>query len=247
LYLKAGDPLRVYFIQEGEAVPRGRKFNIAGIYETGVGELDRLYVIGDIGVIRKLNNWETDQVGGFEILVKDFKKLDKVGKKIYRAVGYELNAKTIRDLYPQIFEWLGLMDMNAIIILVLMVLVSSMTMISTFLIIVLEKTGMIGILKALGARNGRISRLFLIQAGYILTLGLLWGNAVGIGLALIQKKWSVMKLPQDSYYVSVVPINLDWLSIAGLNLGTLIVCTAMMIIPSFIINRISPIKAIRFQ
>lgn len=247
LFLKVGDPLRMYFIQEGEPLPRGRKFTVSGIYETGLGELDRTYVLCDIGVIRRLNDWSEDEVGGFELLVKDFNQLDQIGKKVYQKVGYEMNSQTIKDLYPQLFEWLGLMDMNVLIILILMTVVSAMAMISTFLILVLEKTSLIGILKALGTRDFRIRRLFLIQGAYILMQGLLWGNLIGIGLALLQQTTGIIHLPQDSYYVSTVPINLNIIYIVALNLGTLAICTLLMILPSFTITKISPIKAIRYQ
>ncbi|MHC1707100.1 MAG: ABC transporter permease [Bacteroidales bacterium] len=247
LMLKAGDPLRMFFIQEGEALPRGRKFTISGIYETGLGEFDRTYVICDIGVIQKLNGWSEDQVGGFEIRVSDFDRLDETAKKVYKRIGYEMNAQTIMNIYPQLFEWLGLMDMNVLIILVLMTVVSAMAMISTFLILVLEKTSLIGILKALGTRDYRIRRLFLIQGAYILLLGLAWGNVIGIGLAMIQKRFGIISLPQDSYYVSTVPINLDILHVIYLNLGVMVICTLLMVLPSVTITRVKPIKAIRYQ
>jgi lipoprotein-releasing system permease protein len=247
LLLKVGDPLRMYFIQENEALPRGRKFNIAGIYETGLGEFDKTYVLCDIGVIKKLNDWSEDQVGGFEIQVRDFNKLEEITKKVYERVGYEMNAKSIKDLYPQLFEWLNLMDMNVLIILVLMTVVSAMAMISTFLILVLEKTSLIGVLKALGTRSYRIRRLFLVQGSYILLIGVLWGNFLGIGISLLQQHYGIIRLPQESYYVSTVPININILYIISLNIGTLLICYVLMIIPSMVITRISPIKAIRYQ
>ena len=245
LRLKLHDDIRMYFIS-GE-VTLARKFNISGIYETGLGEFDKLFIFCDIQHIRKLNNWGPDQVGGFEILINDFNDIDRMGIEIYRMIGFSLDAKTIRQLYPQIFDWLGLQDINVLIILVLMILVAGITMISTLLILILEQTNMIGILKTLGMKNRNIRKIFLYNAVYITGIGMLWGNVFGFLLCIVQQKYGVVPLPQESYYVSVVPVNLDALNILFLNAGTLVVCSLMLIIPSFIITRISPVRAIRFD
>jgi len=245
LKLNLNDDIRMYFISGTTTL--GRKFHIAGIYETGLEEFDKVYVICDIKHIQKLNNWRPDEVGGFEVILDNFKDLDNMGKFVYRKIGMTLNAKTIRDLYPQIFDWLDLQDINVLIIIILMVLVSGITMISTLLILILERTNMIGILKALGMANGGIRRVFLINATYIIGQGLFWGNLVGATLCIIQQKTGIMTLSQESYYVSVVPVNLDIWNILLLNLGTIIVCLAMILLPSFITSRISPVRAIRFS
>lgn len=244
LKLRLNDDVRMYFISGTTTL--GRKFHIAGIYETGLEEFDKVYVICDIKHIRKLNNWQPDEVGGFEVTLDNFKDLDKMGKYVYRKIGMTLDAKTIRDLYPQIFDWLDLQDINVIIILVLMVLVSGITMISTLLILILERTTMIGILKALGMPNSGIRRIFLINAAYIIGQGLIWGNLVGAVLCIIQQKYGIIKLSQESYYVPVVPVNLDLWNILLLNAGTAVVCLAMLLVPSFVTSRISPLRAIRF-
>jgi lipoprotein-releasing system permease protein len=244
LKLRLNDDVRMYFISGTTTL--GRKFHIAGIYETGLEEFDKVYVICDIKHIRKLNNWQPDEVGGFEVTLDNFKDLDKMGKYVYRKIGMTLDAKTIRDLYPQIFDWLDLQDINVIIILVLMVLVSGITMISTLLILILERTTMIGILKALGMPNSGIRRIFLINAAYIIGQGLIWGNLVGAALCIIQQKYGIIKLSQESYYVPVVPVNLDLWNILLLNAGTAVVCLAMLLVPSFVTSRISPLRAIRF-
>jgi len=245
LKIKTGDPLRMYFIIDNLA--RARRFNVSGIYNTGLGEFDLKFIFGDIRQIQKLNGWSADLVSGFDVYINNFSELDKMGKIVYKEVGYDLNSKTIRDLYPQMFDWLDLQDMNVIIILVLMVLVSGMAMISTLLILILERTSMIGILKALGARNLSIRRIFLYNAAYIVGKGMLYGNIAGISICLLQQYFSIVSLPQESYFMSVVPINLDILHLLLLNAGTLIACTMMLILPSFIIARISPVKAIRFD
>jgi lipoprotein-releasing system permease protein len=245
LKIKVGDPLRMYFIIDN--MTRARRFNVSGIYNSGLAEFDLKFIFGDIRQIQKLNGWNSDLISGFDVYINDFNQLDKMGKIVYNTVGYELNTKTIRDLYPQLFDWLDLQDMNVIIILVLMVLVSGMAMISTLLILILERTSMIGILKALGSRNLSIRRIFMYNAAYIIGKGLLFGNIAGISICLVQKYFGIISLPQESYFMSVVPINLDIIHILLLNAGTLAACTLMLLLPSFIVARISPVKAIRFD
>jgi lipoprotein-releasing system permease protein len=245
LKLSVGQEIRMYFIIENTA--RGRKFNITGIYETGLEDFDNTYVLGDIGHIQKLNNWTPGQVSGYEVLINHFRDIDKITQTVYNEVPYDLDAMNIRQLYPQMFDWLQLQDMNVAIILILMVMVAGITMISTLLILILERTGMIGILKALGAANWSVRKIFLYNAVYLIGKGMLWGNVLGLGICLLQKHFGLFKLPQESYYVSVVPINLDPWHILLINLGTLIICTLMLIVPSYIIARIMPARAIRFN
>ena len=247
LNLKAGDPVRMYFVIKNEMQPRGRKFNISGVYETGLEEFDKLYVLGDIAHIQKLNKWDESQVGGFEVFIDDFDELDKMGELVYQTIGYKINSKTIKQLYPEIFEWLQLQDMNVLIIIALMVLVAGITMISTLLILILERTNMIGILKALGTKNASIRKIFIYNAIYIIGKGLLWGNLIGVGLCIIQAQFGIFKLNQESYYVSHIPINLSLIPVLYINGGTLLLCTLMLLIPTYIITKISPVKAIRFS
>jgi lipoprotein-releasing system permease protein len=206
-----------------------------------------MYVIGDIRHIQKINNWEPDQVGGIEIMIDDFDRLDEIGGEVYHTIGFSMDASTIRQRYPQIFDWLRLQDMNVVIILILMVLVSAITMISTLLILILERTRMIGTLKALGMRNRGIRNIFLYNSIFITGTGLLLGNIIGFAISLLQLHLGFLKLPVESYYVSVVPIYLNPLHIIILNAGTILVCYLVLIIPSMIITRVSPVKAIRFS
>lgn len=245
LHVKPNDALRMYFIINNQ--PRGRKFIVSGLYNTGLGEFDLKFVFGDIRQIQKLNGWTNDMVSGVDISINNFSDLDKIGKQVYEVIGYDLNTRTIRDIYPQMFDWLDLQDMNVIIILVLMVLVSAMAMISTLLILILERTQMIGILKALGATNYSIRKIFLYNAVYILSKGLFWGNLVGISICLIQKYFKVIKIPQESYFMTYVPIQLSGLHLLAINAGTLLLCFLILLIPSFIVARITPVKAIRFD
>lgn len=244
LNLKTGDNLVMYFIQQP---PRARKFKITGIYETGLEEFDNLYVFCDIAHIQKLNDWTPGQVGGFEITIKDFDKLDETGKQVYASIGPELNSRTIKEIYPQIFDWLNLQDVNGIIIITLMLIVAGINMISALIIIILERVNMIGTLKALGAANISVKKIFLYVASFLIGRGLLWGNIAGIGIVLLQKYFHLIHLNQESYYISYVPVNISVVQFLMLNAGTLAVCVAMMLLPTLIITKISPLKALRFS
>lgn len=247
LRLDVDSSLIMYFINEGQAGPSVRKFRIQGIYETGLEEFDRMFVIGDIRHIQRLNQWDSNQVGGFEVLINDFDDLDRIASEIYASVGYDLDSKSIRQLYPQIFDWLGFQDVNVAIILIMMAFVAVVNMISALLILILERTTMIGILKALGMRNWGVRKIFLYNAAWLILRGLIWGNVIAFSLCLIQLYTGVLKLDPASYYVSQVPVNLDPVHILLINFGTIAVCLLILIVPSYIITRITPMKAIRFD
>ncbi len=247
LGIQLGDDLRMYFLTNESASPRGRKFEVVGIYETGLLEFDEMMIFGDIGHIRKLNNWTEDQAEGFEVLIDDFERLGEMDALIYDHIDFELNTRTIRQMYPQIFDWLALQDMNVIIILIIMVLVAGISMISTLLIIILEKTAHIGLLKALGAADVSIRKVFLFHAVFIIGRGLFWGNLIGLGLAALQYKFRLFTLPQDSYYVDHVPVFISLSDIGILNLGVVILCIFMLLLPSMVVSRITPLKAIRYE
>ncbi|NTW32547.1 MAG: ABC transporter permease [Bacteroidetes bacterium] len=247
LKFKTGDSLRMYFISSDQTQPRGRKFKISGIYETGLEEFDKVYVIGDIAQIQSLANWNKNQVGGFEVLLNDYNDIDKMSEFVYENIGYDLDSKNIKQLNPQIFDWLKLQDLNVIIILTLMILVSAINIISTLLILILERTNMIGILKVMGVKNISIRRIFLYTSINLIGKGLFWGNIIAITLCLLQKQFGIFTLPQESYYVSVIPINLNIIHIIILNAGTLLICMMLLIIPSYVVTKISPINAIRFD
>ncbi|MEI7724621.1 MAG: FtsX-like permease family protein [Bacteroidota bacterium] len=245
LNLHLNDDLRMYFIVGNATL--GRKFRITGIYDTGLEEFDKLYVICDIHHIQKLNNWTDGQVGGFEVYLKNFDDIDRMGVYVYHQIGFSLDASTIKMTNQQIFDWLDLQDINVLIILILIILVSSTTIVSTLLILILERTTMIGILKALGMPNKGIRSVFLYNALYIVGWGMLWGNVLAFTLCILQKKLSLVALSEETYYVSVIPINLDAINILLINAGTLLICYLIFLIPSFVISRITPVKAIRFN
>jgi len=244
LHLEVGDPFLVYFIQDP---PRVRKLTISGIYDSGLGEFDKFYALVDIGHIRDLNGWEEDQVGGFEVFIDDVEQLQQRSDDVYKAIGPDLYAESIQNKIPNIFDWLQLQNTNEVVILVLMVLVASINMISVLLILILERTNMIGILKAFGATNWTIRKVFILNAAYIIGLGLVWGNVLGLGICFIQDYFEVITLPQKSYYVSVAPIYINPLNILLVNAGTLVICTLSIVMPTYLVSRINPIKAIRFS
>jgi lipoprotein-releasing system permease protein len=247
LKFKLNDTILMFFIREGQLTPSARKFRISGIYNTGLEEFDKIYILGDIKHVQRLNNWDSTKVGGFEIIIKDFDKLDEVSDYVYKNAAYNLDSRNIKQMYPQIFEWLSFQDVNVIIIIVMMVFVALINMASTLLILIIEKTNMIGILKALGTRNWSIRKIFVYNAMYIIGKGLLWGNLLAISLCLIQLQFGLIKLDPASYYVSMVPINFSLINLLLINCGTVLVCFLVLIIPSYIITRISPVKAIRFD
>lgn len=245
LKLETGNDVRMYFIIDD--LIRARRFTIKGIYETGLEDFDKMFVLCDIGQIQKLNSWESNQVAGFEILVNDLKNLDQVANGVYKFIPYDTNAQTIKEIYPQIFDWLKLQDMNVIIILTLMILVAIITMISALLILILERTNTIGLLKALGYKTWNIRKIFLIIASNIALKGIFWGNLIGLSLAFVQKYSGIIKLSQESYYVSVVPIQINFFYLLVLNIATLLITIMALVIPSVIISAISPVKAIRYE
>lgn len=244
LELKTGDPLVMYFIQRP---PRARKFFISGIYNTGLEEFDNLYLFCDLRHLQKLNDWDSTQTGGYEITIKNFNTLQETGERVYQLTGSELNAKTVNEIYPQIFDWLGLMNINAAIIITLMIIVSGINMISALLILILERVKMIGTLKSIGAENASVRKVFIYLASFLIGRGLFWGNLIGLLFIFLQKQFSFFHLDQQSYYISYVPVHFSIYHLLLLNVGTLFICTLMMIIPTKIITRISPLNALRYN
>ena len=249
--LKLGDKVRMYFIQNP---PRLRRFEIVGIYNTGLEVYDKALVVCDIRQIQKLNDWTDEQITGYELVIEDFSRLDEIATRVRSRLEYDflpdggrLIVETIREIKPEIFTWLELTDINVVVILVLMLLVAGVNMISSLLILILERTQMIGILKSLGARNASVRSIFLYNAALLTGKGLFWGNLVGLGLALLQYYFKLIPLDPSSYYVNTVPINLVWWHVALLNVFTLITIVAMLVLPSLIVAKISPVKAIRFE
>ena len=246
MLLAQGDEVRLWFVGE-DMKTRGRKFVVKGIYETGLTECDERFIYCDLNQIRRLNGWDENMVGHLEIQLMEATDVYEANNLIYYNIPTNLVSYTARELYPQIFDWLDLQDMNVVIIIVLMLLVAGITVISMLLIIVLERTSTIGILKSMGASNAFIRKIFLQRSCRILLIGMLAGNIFGIGLCLIQKYTDIIKLSAESYYLSSVPIELNLSYILLLNVGTFVLWVLMMLIPTMVINNINPSKSIRFE
>ncbi|SEA58858.1 lipoprotein-releasing system permease protein [Flavobacterium gillisiae] len=248
LKLKVGDAFNTFFMKEGQnKLPNIRRFKIVGIFNSGFQEFDATYVLGDIRHMQRINKWKADQVGAFEVFVDDFDNIKSVGEEVYQQTGSTLDTKTIIEKYNYIFEWLQLFDFNIIVILIVMILVATINMVVALLVLILERTQMIGILKALGANNWSIRKIFLYNASYLIVRGLFWGNLIGIAILLLQKYFGIVKLNPENYYVDQAPVYLNWGYILLLNGLTISVCFLVLLIPSYIITKISPVKAIRFD
>ncbi|QSW87333.1 ABC transporter permease [Flavobacterium endoglycinae] len=248
LNLKLGDSFNTFFIKEEQGkLPNSRRFKIAGIFSSGFQDFDATYIIGDIRHIQRINKWNSDQIGAFEVFVKDFSEIKETGNQIYEQILSNLDTKTITEKYSYIFDWLQLFDFNIIVILGIMILVATINMVVALLVLILERTQMIGILKALGANNWKVRKVFLYNAFYLIMRGLFWGNLIGISLLLIQQQFGIIHLNPENYYVNQAPVYLNWGYIILLNLLTVTVCFLVLLIPSYIITKISPVKAIRFD
>jgi lipoprotein-releasing system permease protein len=248
LNLKVGDNFNTFFIKEEQGkMPNSRRFKIAGIFNSGFQQFDATYIIGDIRHIQRINKWTPDQVGAFEVFVKDFDNIKTTGIQVYDQTSSNLDTKTIIEKYSYIFDWLQLFDFNIVVILGVMILVATINMVVALLVLILERTQMIGILKAMGANNWTVRKIFLYNAFYLIIRGLFWGNLIGIAILLIQQQFGVVQLNPENYYVNQAPVYLNWGYIALLNLLTITVCFVVLLIPSYIITKISPVKAIRFD
>ncbi|MCW5520680.1 ABC transporter permease [Aureitalea sp. L0-47] len=248
LGLKLGDRIVTLFMNtDSSKLPRSRGFEIVGIYNSGFQQFDEQYLIADIRHIQRLNRWEDDQVGAFELFVTDFDDIEAIGNQVYMETASTMDTQTIRQKYGSIFEWLDLFDFNIYLIIGIMILVAGINMITALLVLILERTQMIGILKALGSNDWSVRKVFIYNAMYLIFLGLFFGNVIGLGLLLIQKYFKVIPLPPETYYVTEAPVYLDVGYVLLLNAGTFLLCLLMLLIPSWIITRISPVKAIRFE
>lgn len=250
LNLGVGDSFFTFFLKDDDAsqTPNQRKFQIAGLFDSGFEEFDGTYIFIDIRHIQRMNKWEANQVGNFEIFLDDFDQIDEKSAEIYGKTLATLDTQTIRNKYYKIFEWIDLFDFNIALIIGIMIIVGGINMITALLVLILERTRMIGILKALGSNNWSIRKVFLINAAYLILIGLFWGNVIGLGLIFIQDRYRVFKFPNpQEYYIDYIPVSIDLVSVVMLNIGVLLLCTLMLLVPSYIITKISPVKAIRFE
>lgn len=248
LGFKVGETFQMVFPKDDpEKLPNIITYQIVGIYNSGFQDLDAQYVIGDIRHIQRINKWKDDQIGNFEVFIDDYAQLPEKGIEIYQNTPSTFNTQTITDKYASVFEWINIFDKNIYGIIGIMILVAGINMITALLVLILERTQMIGVLKALGSNNWSIRKLFLYNAGYLILLGLFWGNLIGLGLLLAQKYFKLFPLDPSVYYVTEAPVYISFGYIFALNIGTLILCLLMLLVPSYIITKISPVKAIRFE
>jgi len=247
LQLKLNDTILATFIKTvNSKLPSNKKYIITGIYNTGFLQFDKNMMIGDIREVQKLNKWTENQVGGFEVLLDSFEDIDEKGEAVYNSIGATLNSKTIVETNPNVFDWIQLFDNNVRFIIAIMILIAGINMITALLVLILERVQMIGILKALGGNNTSIRKIFLYNASYLILKGLFWGNIIGISIIGIQHYFKVITLNPETYYVATMPVYISFSAILLLNIGTLLLCFLMLIIPSFIITKISPSKSIKF-
>jgi lipoprotein-releasing system permease protein len=248
LQLEVGSRISTYFLKdETDQTPNLRVFEVSGIYDSGFREFDESYLFADIRHIQRINKWDANQIGHFEVFINDFDQLDAIGNQVYLNTPSTLDTQTVADAYYAIFEWLSLFDFNIVLVLGIMILVAGINMITALLVLILERTPMIGLFKSLGSTNRSIRRIFLMNATYLIGIGLLIGNLIGLLLIGAQAKWGLIKLDPTNYYVDQAPVFLSLSHWLLLNLGTLVLCIIMMVVPSFIVARIQPAQSIRFQ
>ncbi len=245
LQIKVGDKVRTYFVQDP---PRQRSFTLSGIYETGLPEYDTKFALVDLRHVQKLNDWDSAQVSGVEVLTRDYSMMDEVGEQLHHQIDINLKAETVKQIYPEIFDWIALFDTNVSVLLIITTCVCMITMMSIFFIIILENTKLIGILKTLGMKTKHVVQTFLIVAGGTLLKGLLIGNIIGLGFGWLQQRFHFIKLNPDTYYVNFVPIKFEFWQVLLLNFGVFAACMLVLVVPAWVISRkISPVKAVQFE
>lgn len=250
LQLKIDDSFFSFFLKDGDAskVPNNRKFKIIGVYDSGFEEFDATYVFVDIRHIQRMNKWTSNEIGNFEVFLEDFDQLEEKSNEIYGKTLSNLDTQNIKTKYFRIFEWISLFDFNIGLIIGIMVIVGGINMITALLVLILERTQMIGVLKALGAENWSIRKVFLYNATYLISIGLLWGNGIGLALLYLQDKFRLFKFPNpEEYYIEYIPVHIDISTVLLLNLGVMLLCLLMLLVPSYIITKITPVRAIKFE
>ena len=247
LQIKLNDTVTVYFISSEQQQVTYRKLAVCGIYRTGIDEYDKLFAIGDIQLIRRLNNWRSGEIGGYEVFLKEYKYLDTISRQLNDQLPAEWTSKSIREIYPNIFDWLNVQDVNRNVVIIIMSIVAIINLITCLLILVLERTRMIGILKAVGTNNISLQKIFLYQATWIAVMGVLIGFAAGIGLCLLQQQFGILTLNETNYYVHVAPVQIIWWQILLICVLTVFICFLALIIPTLFVRKIYPVQAIEFR
>lgn len=247
LNLKVNDEILIYFIQNDDSPPRARKLTISGLYKTGIEDYDKMIAIGDIRLIRRLNNWPSNYIGGYEIFLNDYQQIDTLNEAIFNELPVMWNSRSIKQIYPNIFDWLSLQDKTIAIVLIIMIIVAILNLITCLIILVLERTRMVGVLKAVGSTNGMIQRIFLYHGAVITLTGILLGNLVAFFLIFLQRRYGIISLPEEMYYISKAEVLVVPWQILAVNLGTFLICMGVLLIPTYIVRRIQPVRAIQFK
>lgn len=247
LKLKVNEAVLIYFIQTDGSAPRARKLTLTGIYKTGIEEYDKFIALGDIKLIQRLNDWQPDQIGGYEIFLKDYHQIDQINDALFNQLPVAWASRSIKEINPNIFDWLNLQDTTIVLVLIIMTIVAALNLITCLIILVLERTRMIGVLKALGAPNGAIQKIFLYQGGIITITGILLGNLLALLLCWLQQRYGLIQLQEEMYYIAKVEMRLEWWHFLLVDAGTFIICLLILIIPTLIIRSIQPVKAIQFR
>ncbi|HEY4060922.1 MAG TPA: FtsX-like permease family protein [Puia sp.] len=246
LKIKPGDKIVIYFIQS-DGPPRVRPMVVTGTFKTGIEDYDKLIAIGDLKLIQRLNNWNPDQIGGYEIFVNDYRKADTVSDLLYQQLPQAWTSRTIQEVSPNIFDWLNLQNITILIVLIIMIVVATLNLVTCLIILVLERTRMIGILKAIGTPDFSIQRIFLYQGAIITLFGMVIGNAAGLLICWLQQRYGFITLPEEAYFISKAVVKLEWWHIVLVNAGTFLICFLVLMIPTIVIRRMQPARAIGFR
>ena len=247
LNLKLNDKILIYFIQPNGAPPRPRKLTIAGLYRSGIDEYDKVIAFCDLRLIQRLNDWRPNEIGGYELFLKDYSQMDTVAASIFYQLPQQWNVETSRELYPNIFDWLNLQNQTVVLVIIVMVIVAILNLVTCLIILVLERIRMIGILKAVGSPDSSIQGIFLYHGAIITVLGILGGDLAALLLCWLQQQYGFITLPEEAYYISTAAVNLEWWHVLVVDAGTFLVCFLTLRIPTFIVKRVQPVRAIQFR
>jgi lipoprotein-releasing system permease protein len=246
LKIKLGEKILIYFIQPDGSL-RIRPMIVCGLYKTGIEDYDKLLTFGDLKLIQRLNNWKPNEIGGYELFIDDYRNADDVNNSIYSQLPKEWGSQTTEEIYPNIFDWLNLQNNTIAIVLIIMIIVATLNLVTCLIILVLERTPMIGVLKAIGTSDGPIQRIFLYQGSIITLFGLILGNAFGLIVCWLQQRYGFITLPEDSYFISKAVVKLEWWHLVLVNAGTFVICFLVLMIPTLIVRRMQPARAIQFR
>ena len=246
LRIKVGDRVVIYFVRN-DGPPRVRPMIVSGLFKTGIEDYDKLIAVGDLRLIQRLNNWNSQQIGGYEIFTRDYRDADAVNSRIYDQLPKDWGSTTTQQIYPNIFDWLNLQNTTIAIVLVIMIVVATLNLVTCLIILVLERTRMIGILKALGTPDLSIQTIFLYQGSIITLFGIVLGNIFGLLICFLQQRYGFITLPEDAYFISKAVVRLEWWHFALVNGGTFLICFLILMIPTVIVRRMQPARAIQFR